>query len=283
MIGEHSSITRAGTHRVGVRLRVLCDGDQRLPQRPAAASYPGRVVDAERSAERITTRTRQQRPPDHHVARGITHAGAAEVESPRTGGRARRAGWWPRTSPWNHTGGPCHVAARHASHAAVASAPSIRSPRAAIALRLCSSYVASGAPRQKLCCPGSGPPVGSTRCSARRNCAERGAELGQDRRCGRRWRRRRRASGTRTTRRVVAAGHAARERRRDRQRQVRRELPQPPVLLVDLQRVRLRTRQPHRHLAAEPEGPVVPPVDVDRRDRKIGPLRELRGDQLPRQ
>src|SRR4051812_19799080 len=51
------------------------------------------------------------------------------------------------------------------------------------------------------------------------------------------------------------------------------------MLLFDLQRIRRRTRKPHRHVAAEMKGPVIPPAEFDRLDGKICPVGELRSDQ----
>jgi hypothetical protein len=54
------------------------------------------------------------------------------------------------------------------------------------------------------------------------------------------------------------------------------------VLLLDLCDVDVGTREAYGQLVAKTEGGVVPPVKGDGHDRKIGPLRKLRGDEPSR-
>src|SRR6266511_5239867 len=51
------------------------------------------------------------------------------------------------------------------------------------------------------------------------------------------------------------------------------------MLLLHLWHVNVGARQPDRQLRAEAKGRVVPAVELDRRDRKVGPTRELRREQ----
>src|SRR5204862_2385582 len=81
--------------------------------------------------------------------------------------------------------------------------------------------------------------------------------------------------------RVAAARRALSQWLGDRQRQLWREHRQPPVLLVDLQRVLLAAGYPHRQVVAESERRVVPPVERDRRAREDRPLRERLRDEHP--
>src|SRR5918997_1802832 len=78
---------------------------------------------------------------------------------------------------------------------------------------------------------------------------------------------------------ITAGRSALGQRDGDRKREERRKLRQPSVFLLHLQRVRGSTRQPHRHVRAEVEGSVVPPVELNRLDGQVRPLRKLRSDQ----
>ena len=62
---------------------------------------------------------------------------------------------------------------------------------------------------------------------------------------------------------------------------MRCEHRQPTVLLVDLRDVRVVAREPHRHVVAEPEGRVVPAVEVDRANLEISPSGKLLADEAP--
>jgi hypothetical protein len=55
------------------------------------------------------------------------------------------------------------------------------------------------------------------------------------------------------------------------------------LLYSNLSRIRLRTRQSHRHVVSEVEGSVVPPTSSNRSDRKVSPLRELACDKATNQ
>jgi hypothetical protein len=83
--------------------------------------------------------------------------------------------------------------------------------------------------------------------------------------------------------RIALAGLALRDRRRDRQRQLRRQHRQPALLLLDLLRVPVAARQPDGQLGAEPERPVVPPVELDPGDRETRPPGELAVDEPSRE
>jgi hypothetical protein len=77
----------------------------------------------------------------HAIAR--SHEGSPTPEVPKSMTALRRSPSTSRfpdaTSPWNQTGGPCHVAASAASHAAVAGSVSILPCKAAIAWRVSAS------------------------------------------------------------------------------------------------------------------------------------------------
>src|SRR4030095_5001923 len=68
----------ANTDRV--RVHVVGDEDQRPGQGPAATPRPRRVIDRERSAERLSALAGEQRPRDHQVAGGIAYPQPAEVD-----------------------------------------------------------------------------------------------------------------------------------------------------------------------------------------------------------
>src|SRR5215213_7300032 len=80
---------------------------------------------------------------------------------------------------------------------------------------------------------------------------------------------------------IAVCRNASRQRNGDRQREVRREMRQPPVFFLHLCHVSLRARQPYHHALSEAEGPVVPALGHGRRYGQIRPVRKLRGDQTP--
>ena len=93
VIGEHP-LDHAPLDRAA--LGVAVEGDERLPQRPAAAARPGAGIDAERGAEGVPARAGQQGPGDHDVAGGVADAGACRSRSPPPAGRPAAAGCPPR-------------------------------------------------------------------------------------------------------------------------------------------------------------------------------------------
>lgn len=69
------------------------------------------------------------------------------------------------------------------------------------------------------------------------------------------------------------------ERLGNRQREMRRKVRQPLPLFLDLGHVASTARKADRHVVTEPVGRVVPPVDLHRRDLKVRPVGELRGNE----
>src|SRR5688500_76007 len=66
--------------RKGVGAGEGGEGDESLPQGPATASRPGRVVERKRCPESLPALPGEERPGDRQIAGGITDAGAAEVD-----------------------------------------------------------------------------------------------------------------------------------------------------------------------------------------------------------
>jgi hypothetical protein len=58
---------------------------------------------------------------------------------------------------------------------------------------------------------------------------------------------------------------------------------QTPVLFLDLCRVSVGAGEAHRHVFTQPESRVVPAVELNGGDRKIGPLGELARQQTRHQ
>ena len=186
------------------------------------------------------------------------------------------------TSPWNQTGGPRQVAARAASHArrdgvARDPPPSARSPASVSSVVVRQRAAAEEVVRRRRRAVGGVDRLAARRGSPRASSANAGR------------------SATRSIARGLALEPAVdRPARTDNpppgapcatgagigSGQVRREPRQPALLLVDLRRVPLAARQPHRHLVAEPEGAVVPAVEFDRRATgRSAHSRELAVDQ----
>ncbi|ESX36509.1 hypothetical protein X763_16185 [Mesorhizobium sp. LSHC432A00] len=264
-----------GFDLVGV---VSGNGDQRLPQRPAAAARPGRFIDVDGGTERLPAVALEERPGDRQVARGIADPGGAEVDdgaqaavldqkvapgdvSVEPDGRPLPGGGKGRIPDSGGRLGvdlplqrlecfPCLVVI----HAQRSAAEEI--------------VLARGRPARRI-----DPP-------------ERNEELGQiDRELS--------AIGDfgglgcfavdpavdGPLPGVVLPRLAHRQWNRDRQRQKRRQPGQPAVLFFDLQGIWCGTRQPHSHIIAEVEGSVVPAAKRHRPHRQMPPLRKLRGDQ----
>src|SRR5262249_59657251 len=78
---------------------------------------------------------------------------------------------------------------------------------------------------------------------------------------------------------LALARRAFRERERDCERDERSESRQPAMLLLHLPGGTRDARESHRQLLAEPVDRVVRSRRLDGFERKIRPLRKLRGDQ----
>jgi pimeloyl-ACP methyl ester carboxylesterase len=79
VLGEQCFDDLSGRCRV-LRFALGDERDQGLPECPATASHPGRVVHWEPGPERVPALTRKQRPRNRHVACGIPHSRAPEVD-----------------------------------------------------------------------------------------------------------------------------------------------------------------------------------------------------------
>jgi hypothetical protein len=81
MIGEDLTDHMPGVGRErGVRVAVVRELDERYRQRPAAASFPGGVIDPQDGAEDAPRIGGKEVPRDDQVARRIANAQAAEVD-----------------------------------------------------------------------------------------------------------------------------------------------------------------------------------------------------------
>ena len=239
-------------------------------------------VDAQLGPEPVAARARQERPGDHRVARGIADAGRAEVEHGRE----------PPVADQQVPGRdvavePDRLAVPLGGHRVVPDALDVVGRDLAAErvdrlerLALVSRQRAAAEP----VVPSRPGPAG------RVDAAQRDQEPRQRRRepvqvVDARLRRDLTLEPAvhRPRVREPAAGLAQRDRSRDRQRQPRREHGQPALLLRDLPGVPVAAGQPDAELRPEPERPVVPAVELDRRDRQLRPLRELAVDQPPRQ
>ena len=165
---------------------------------------------------------REEAPGDHHVARRIADAEAAEVDD-RACTRPSSTSTLPGSrSPWNHTGRAIPLRRRqrgipHRGRGSVSISPS----SAAIATRVGASRVAGGAPRELRFQRRSRR---ACRCAAaRRRSAATVDAAAHGSASARRSRPRRRASGRPTSRRGSPRRAPPRDRDRKREREVRRE------------------------------------------------------------
>src|SRR5215218_10814655 len=74
---------RHGRRVTRIAFEMVDEGDQRLPQPPAAATRPRVPIHIELGPERVAACAGEERPGDDRVARRIADAGRAEVEHRR--------------------------------------------------------------------------------------------------------------------------------------------------------------------------------------------------------
>ena len=157
-------------------------GSFRPCSRPAL-SAPGRAPSRERGSawlrrRKVRVRKMSRLPPARIFHATITsQAGSPTPRQPKSMTAVSRPSFASRLresrSPCIQTGSRSQSRALNAAfHAAVTASVSMAEPREAIAERIARSRSTSGAPRQKLCSPGGGPPAGSTRCRAVTNAAK---------------------------------------------------------------------------------------------------------------
>ena len=254
---------------------------------PAAPARPGRVVDAQRRAERRARLGLHELPGgdqvDRRVADGeraeVDHGGEAAVADEQVAGRRvavdpdRRAVPRPRGQRRLPRGGDRggvedavergdhgRDARRHDRRVAQvverAAAEAVAPLRRRAAVRV--DPLQGGEERGEV---ERGPPRVAERGGRRRLAVE--------------------PAQHRPGIRVALGRRAPRQRLGDRQREPRREPRQPRLLALDLPDPALVAREPHRHRIAEPVGVVVPPGLGDRGHREAGPFRELAGHQPP--
>lgn len=252
--------------------------DQRLPHDPAPPAPPRRVVEFQRSAERLAAETGEEGPRHEQIACGVADSRTPEVDDgaqPALADEQVVRGDVPVDPdrlpvPRSRDGGVHDFGARCGIDAVAEDLDRLPG------LRLVD--------RER---PSAPEAVWAGRGTARRvDRIERGeeaADIGRepdevvDRRVQRDL-----AIDPPPDRPVqweLLARLPHREGNGDRKRKQRRELRQPLVLLHDLWLVRGVARQAHRHVVSEPERRVVPAVMIDGTDREIGPLRELRLQQ----
>jgi hypothetical protein len=279
MIGEYFPDDALGLYRV---LRIVFERANEhhhgLPERPATATRPGRPVRRQPVPEHPPALAGQERPRDVRIAGGISHCGAAEVDD----------------------GAQPAIADQQVFRADVPVQPYRRTVRGRAEGRFPDL---GGADSVNLTTEGRdrGPGLGVVHRQraaakeivlARRRTAS-GIDLVQGgekvSQAGGELARIRDPAGGRVVAveppvdrplsREPVRRRSLGQRLGDGEGKLAGQRRQPPVLLVNLQGVLAGTGQPHRHVLAEPEGGVVPPVVLHRPDRKISPLRKLVGDQ----
>jgi hypothetical protein len=278
MIGQHLGDNVPGLEALLSEQSFAGEHDQRLPQRPAPASGPGPGVGRQRGPEPLPARPGEEGPGDHRVAGRIPHPTAAEVDD-----RAQRAVC--------HQQVPVCDVAVHPHRRAVPGGGQRRLPHPGrgrpvdpVAQRL------DGRPRlgvvhgqrgaaEEVVFPGRRSALGAGSVQRGEERGQIGRELVHVADPGRgRWLPLQ-PPVNRPVPGVSAPRHAQGQRRRNRQRQLPGQHRQPPVLLGHLRGAGRPAWQPHRHIPAETERPVVPPVLLNAPHRQPGPLRELSRDQ----
>ena len=249
---------------VARRAGIAHQAQQRLPQRPAARTRPGLLVEPDRRAEHLPRRAPEEGPGDHQVAGRIADPAGAEVDDrgePTLAGQQVSDGHVtvePHVGPVPRRGQRClpdAVVVEVELRQAAAGLVVVRRERAAAeeAVRAGPWALAGvhshGAPR------GTRPGRRANRSSSM--AAATGVPVDP--------------AADRPRAREVGGRGAERDRFGHRQRQLRGEHGQPALLLVDRRHVGLGRGQAHRELGPEPVGAVVPAVRLDRHDRQVAP------------
>lgn len=264
-----------GLGLVGV---VAGDGDQRLPQRPAAAARPSGVIDGNVGAKSLAAFAFEERPGYSKIAGWIADAGGAEIDDGAQAAvldqqiargdiamepdRGAKPGVGKRCFPDGGRGLGVDPAIKRGDGLPCLVVIDRQRP-ATVEIML-----AGCRPIRHIDASQRDEEIGERDCE--------GVEIVDARTPGRL------AVNPAINRPMpgIALGRLAHGQRRwNGQRQEGCQFRQPAMLLLDLQRIGGSARQPDRHFVAKMEGAVVPAAESDRADRQMPPFRELSIDQ----
>jgi hypothetical protein len=211
----------------------------------------------------------------------VSQAGSPTPETPKSITALSRPWETSRltglTSPWNHTGGPCHAAKGRLPDLS-------RKPGVDLAIQGRDRLPGLGVPvgqrdaEEAGVIPGRRAVIGIDLVQDGEETGQVGSELTEVRDvaagCGLTIQ----SAIDRPRPRITAPWGSLCDRLRDRQRQMPGEFCQPPVLLADLRDVAFAAGQAHGHVVAKAERDVVVPVEFNGADGKVSPLRKLSRD-----